>query len=158
MAVVVRRATVEDARIIADFALKLVIQHQQYNERRFARLADAEQMTAFYGGQTKAEDSVVLVAELDEKVVGFAFLHFERKNYADLSESAVRLHDIYVDETARGQEAGKSLLDAANETAKEFKASKLILSVAVQNENARRIFERAGYKTTMLEMMLDLNL
>lgn len=156
MAVVVRRAVFEDAPVIGKYAQKLVEQHEDYDQQRFARLASQDQKAAFYASQTNSEESAVLVAELDGEVVGFAFVQFELKDYAGLIESAAWLHDIYVTEAARGFEVGKKLLEAAVIAAKEFGASKLMLSVAVQNEKARRIFERAGYRTTMFEMMLDL--
>jgi ribosomal protein S18 acetylase RimI-like enzyme len=156
MAVVVRRATSEDAQTIADYALKLVAQHLDYDALRFARLVDSKQAASYYGNQTNVKDSAVLVAELEGKIIGFAFVRFDSKNYADLLESAAWLHDIYVDEEFRGSHAGKSLLEAATQAAKDFGASKLMLSVAVQNELARKVFENAGFKTTMLEMMLDL--
>jgi GNAT superfamily N-acetyltransferase len=156
MSVVVRRAIKADAQIIADFAQKLVLQHREYDAKRFTKLAGSKQAEFFYGRQTEVENSAVFVAELDEKIIGFAFIQFEEKNYADLLENAVWLHDLYVDEAYRGSSAGKLLLKAAIQAAKEFKASKLMLTVAAQNEKARQIFERAGFRTTMYEMMLDL--
>ena len=137
-------------------ALKLVVQHEGYNSKRFSRLADAEQMEWFYGGQTQATDAAVLVAELDGKVIGFAYVQYEAKNYADLLENAAWLHDLYVDEAARGSKAGKLLIEKSIEIAKEFGAGKLILSVAAKNEFAKEFFERSGFRTTMFEMMLDL--
>lgn len=155
-AVTVRRATFEDAKIVAKLAHKLILQHTNYNPKRFIQIAEPEQMELFYGNQTTAKDAAVLVAEANEKIVGFAFLQFEAKNYAALLESAVWLHDLYVDEAARGLGAGKSLIEAAVKTAKELGANKLMLSVAAQNEVAQTFFERIGFKTTMVEMWLDL--
>jgi ribosomal protein S18 acetylase RimI-like enzyme len=154
--VVVRRATAADAETIAVYALKLFRQHREYDERRFIEVTDLKQAAAYYSSRTKAEDAAVLVAELDDKIVGFAFVEFELKNYAALLESAAWLHDIYVDEAARRTRAGKILTEAAVEAAKELGASKLMLTVAVQNEIARNFFENAGFRTTMLEMTLDL--
>ena len=154
--VVVRRAAIEDAKTIAGFALELFRQHREYDERRFMEVSDHRQAEKYYGSQTNAKDSAVLLAELDEKVVGFAFIQFELINYAGLLESAAWLHDIYVEDAARQSNAGRSLIEAAARTAKELGASKLMLTVAVQNEIARRFFEHAGFRTTMLEMMLDL--
>jgi ribosomal protein S18 acetylase RimI-like enzyme len=49
----------------------------------------------------------------------------------------MRLHDIYVDEAARGQGAGRMLMEAVVTEAKEFGAAKILLSVAVMNTLAR---------------------
>lgn len=154
MSVVVRRATKIDAPIIAEFAMKLVEQHVGYDPIRFARLGDLEGMARFYGGQTEAQDAAVLVAEVEGRPAGFAYIRYEARNYAELSEKTARLHDIYIDETVRREGAGKSLVEGAVEVAKEFGASKLILSVAAQNSAAQAFFERSGFRTTMHEMML----
>ncbi len=72
-------------------------------------------------------------------------------------ENAAWLHDIYIDEAARGHSAGKLLLEKSIEIARdEFGADKLMLSVAAKNEFAGDFFGRSGFKTTMVEMMLDL--
>ena len=73
MTVTVRRATIEDAPVIADYALKLSRQHQNYDASRFMALTDYEGAVKFYGLQTRIKDAAVLVAESNEKVVGFAF-------------------------------------------------------------------------------------
>ncbi|HEX8289976.1 MAG TPA: GNAT family N-acetyltransferase [Pyrinomonadaceae bacterium] len=156
MSVTFRRAVREDARTIAEFAHKLVEQHQQYNPKRFAEIADKEQMTMFYGSQTQAKDAAVLVAEFEKRVVGFAYIKYEAKNYADLLVSAAWMHDLYVEETARGQKAGKLLLEKAVEVAKQLGAEKLMLTAAFQNKRAREFFEHNGFRTTMVEMMFDL--
>jgi len=98
----------------------------------------------------------VFVAEIDGKVVGFAYLQYEERNYVDLLEKAARLHDMYVAEEARGSGAGRLLIQAAVDAAKEFGADKLVLSVAAKNEYARAFFERSGFRSTMIEMMLRL--
>lgn len=88
MSVSVRRAVVEDARTIAEFALKLFAQHTNYNPNRFTIPANQEGAEWFYGNQTKAKDAAVLVAEIENKIVGFAYLEFEERNYASLLENA----------------------------------------------------------------------
>lgn len=150
----VRRATKEDARIIAEYAMKLVDQHVGYDPVRFARTATREGAECFYGGQTDVADAVVLVAEIEGTVVGFAYIGYEEKNYADLATAAARLHDIYVDETARHSGAGRELIKGSVKVAKEFGAAKLLLSVAAKNTAAKEFFEQAGFVTTMHEMML----
>jgi GNAT superfamily N-acetyltransferase len=156
MSIVVRRARKDDARTIADYALMLFAQHHAFDPERFVRLTDVKGAEWFYGSQSEAKDAAVLVAELNRKVVGFAYLRYEEKNYMDLLENAVRLHDIYVDEAVRGTGVGKGLMNAAIETAKGFGADKLVLSVAARNEHAREFFIRGGLRETMVEMTVNL--
>jgi ribosomal protein S18 acetylase RimI-like enzyme len=156
MSVTVRRANLEDARTIAELSLKLVVQHRGYDSRRFTQLASLEQAEWFYSKQTSASDAAVLVAELEGKIVGFAYIEFEAKDYANLLENAAWLHDIYIDETTRGHSVGKLLIEKSVEVTEELGADKLMLSVAAKNEYAREFFERNGFRKTMVEMMLDL--
>ncbi len=156
MSVTVRRAVTQDARTIAEYAIKLVVQHQDYDAHRFSRLATVEQAERFYGSQIKVNDAVVLVAELEDVIIGFAYLQFEAKDHANLLENAAWLHDIYIDEAARGHNAGKSLIEESIEIAKELGADKLMLSVAAKNDYGRKFFERNRFRTTMVEMMFDL--
>ena len=157
MSLTIRRARPGDEDRIAEFAMKLVEQHVAYDALRFARIATLDGMKWFYGGQMDAEDAVVLVAEMTGEVVGFAYMTYEAKNYADLAVSVARLHDIYVDTEVRKSGAGQKLIQAAGMAAKQFGATKLMLSVAAKNPTAQRFFEVAGFETTMHEMMLRLD-
>ena len=156
MAVTVRRALKTDARRVAELALKLFAQHCDYDARRFMRVDNAEQAAWYYGSQTEVADAAVLVAELEGAIVGFAYIQFEARDYANLLENAAWLHDIYIEEAARAQNAGKLLIEASIEAGKELGADKLMLSVAAKNEVAHDFFERRGFRETMIEMMLDL--
>jgi len=156
MSVTVRRATRKDARTVAEMAIKLAFEHVNYDARRFSELAPLEQAQQYYAGQTETDDAAILVAELDGKIVGFTYIQYEAKDYANLLETAAWLHDIYISEAARGQNAGKLLIERSIEAAKELGADKLMLSVAAKNEFAHGFFERNGFKETMVEMMLDL--
>ena len=76
MTALVRKATKDDAKRIAEFAMKLVDQHVAYDENRFARIATLEGMKWFYGNQMDASNAAVLVADLDGNVVGFAYVAY----------------------------------------------------------------------------------
>lgn len=143
-------------RRVAQLALRLVEQHENYDSRRFSKLYDENQAEWYYASQAESSDAAVLVAELDGEIVGFAYIQYEAKDYANLLENAAWLHDIYVEEAARGAKAGKLLIEAAVEAAKELGADKLMLSTAAKNEYAQEFFRRSGFRETMIEMMLDL--
>lgn len=157
MAVVVREATRDDAETVARFAMLLSEQHREYDAERFISLSNAEGAKSYYGSQTEAEDAVILLAEDEGNAVGFAYIQYDAINYADLLTSAAWLHDIYVEESARGLGTGQKLIEAAAKAAKKLGADKLMLHVAAKNALGMEFFERHGFRTTMLEMMLKVS-
>ena len=154
MAVTVRHAERADAAKVAEFAVALFELHAAWNPRRFTQIATADGATRFYGD--RAENGSVLVAESDGKVVGFAYFEYEPTLYAELATKVAWLHDIYVDPASRGEGVGSDLIAKVRHEAKQLGANKVLLSVAVQNAEGHRLFERKGFKTTMHEMMLGI--
>jgi ribosomal protein S18 acetylase RimI-like enzyme len=99
----------------------------------------------------------VLVVEVENKIVGYSFIRLEESSFVDIAPESVWLHDIYIDESARGMGAGKLLLDASIGAAKKLGSQVLILQVAAQNEFAKKLFEANGFKVATYEMMMILN-
>lgn len=155
MAIIVRRARPEDADKIAEFALSLFAQHRDYDPERFADLGDIDGARRFYGGCIDADSAAILIVENDGRPVGYAFLQYEERNYAELLESVAWLHDIYLDEAARGIGAGRALMNACVAAAQELGADKMVLHVAAKNAVGQEFFELAGFRTTMFEMTLE---
>jgi GNAT superfamily N-acetyltransferase len=157
MAVVVRRATKQDADKIAEFSVALAEQHYGYDQVRFSRLITVEGAAAYYGGRSEAENAAVLLAEIEGRIVGFAYMEYEPVLYAELATKVAWLHDIYVEPDAQRSGAGGKLIQAVEEEAKRQGANKVLLSVAVENEKAQQFFQRSGFRTTMYEMMLPID-
>ena len=157
MAVVVRKATADDAGKIAEFSVALAEQHYSYDQVRFSRLITLEGATEYYGGRSEEENAAVLLAEVEGRIVGFAYMEYEPVLYAELATKVAWLHDIYVESDARDSGAGRKLIEAVAEEANRLGATKVLLSVAVKNEKAQQFFERSGFRTTMYEMMLPID-
>ncbi len=159
MNLIIRRAGEQDVAAVSGFALELVQQHQSYNARRFVGFDSHEsRLFELFSREVDRAESVVLIAELENQIIGYAFVRVEQASLIEISARCVWLHDIYVAPAARGHDAGKKLLDAAAAAAREELGSEvLMLHVAPQNERARKIFESFGFQPTMTEMMLDLS-
>lgn len=156
MQAVVRKAEDGDEEAVARFAIKLFEQHVEYDPERFSLLGTEQGAEQYYRSRFSTNDSRVVVATLDDVIVGFAYVEKDDLNYAELLQRAAWLHDVYVDESARGLGVGKSLLDAAVNAARQLGAEKLLLTVASKNTLAQRAFEKAGFRQTMSEMTLNL--
>lgn len=153
----IRRATPNDLQVLGSYGGKLAHQHRGYDPRRFALFEPVEaEFARFYEEQLCREDAAILVAELAGRVVGYAFVRVEPESFVDALAATAWIHDIYIDESARGHGVGTRLMGATIAAAKELGSNNLMLSVAAQNEGARRVFEKHSFRLTMHEMRLDL--
>lgn len=143
-----------DLPAVGRLAGKLVRMHHDLDPRRFIHLASPESGYARYLGGELANDRVVLlVAErTPEDVVGYAYGRMEPRSYDDLLEACGKLHDIYVEDSARGHGLGEALLNEMIRRLTDKGAPRVLLLTAVQNEAAQRLFQKLGFRTTMLEM------
>ena len=152
----IRRATGGDLESLVAFAIQLFRQHQAYDRDRF-QIAEplAVRQREFFAEQINSEQTAFIVAESDEKIVGYAFLKIEEESFIDVRTATVWLHDIYLDEAARGRKIGERLLDAAKNAARDLGSDSLMLSVSPNNETAYKLFKDYGFRPTLTEMRLD---
>ena len=158
MTVVIRPATSADLPVIGRLGALLVRIHHDFDPKRFiAATPQTERGYASYlGSQLSDTNVVVLVAELDGVVVGYTYAGAEGYDYMSLRGPAGVLYDIVVDPDHRGSGIGRKLLDATFAALGERGAPRVVLSTAERNEVAQRLFERAGFRRTMIEMTREL--
>ena len=111
---------------------------------------------SFLGTQLGDPNIVVLVAERNGEVLGYTYAGVEGKDYMALRGPAGVLYDIVVDPGHRQQGVGRMLLDATLAALKGRGAPRVVLSTAEKNDAAQRLFDRAGFRRTMIEMTREL--
>jgi ribosomal protein S18 acetylase RimI-like enzyme len=151
--VTIRPATKADEAALGRYGGALMRQHHEFDPLRFVRSENPE---AGYGrflvSQLEEPGSVVLVAERAGAVVGYAFAALEPMSWKDLRAACGYLHDVFVDPAARGAGAGERLVRSAIAWLEEHGAPRVVLMSAARNESAQRLFERVGFRRTMVEM------
>lgn len=132
--------------------------HYAFDNRRFLEPnpADAAGYARFLQSQLDHDGSIVLVAERRDRVVGYVYAAVEPLSWKDLRDECGYIHDLLVTDAARGRGAGEALLDAAIEWLQQRGMPRVVLGTAAQNEHARRLFTRRGFRPTMIEMTLEL--
>jgi ribosomal protein S18 acetylase RimI-like enzyme len=150
----VRPAAPADFPAIGRLGAFLVRTHHDLDSKRFiAATPQTERGYAtFLGTQLAEPDVVILAAEQDGAVIGYAYAGVEGRDCMSLRGPAGVLHDIVVDPAHRGQGIGRMLLDATLAALEARGAPRVVLWTAERNEGAQRLFERAGFRRTMLEM------
>ena len=158
MTVTIRPGTAADVRAMGRLGAVLVQTHHDFDAARFiAATPQTEHGYASYlGSQLAKRDIIILVAEDDGDVLGYTFAGIEGYDYMELRGPAGVLYDIVVDQAHRGRGIGQALLDATLAELKTRGAPRVVLSTAERNESAQRLFARAGFRRTMIEMTREL--
>ena len=97
----------------------------------------------------------MLVAGRGGDVVGYAYGALEGTDWMSLRGPAGVVHDLVVDPEHRRAGVGALLLRAAIDALEQLGARQIVLSTAEGNVAAQRLFARAGFRRTMVEMTRD---
>jgi ribosomal protein S18 acetylase RimI-like enzyme len=157
-AVNVRPATPADVPVIGRLGALLVREHHEFDPQRFIAASSQTEKSYgwFLGTQLDEPNIVILVAERDGEVIGYTYSGVEGTDYMALRGPAGVMYDIVVDSAHRKQGVGRMLIDATLEALKARGAPRVVLSTAERNAAAQRLFDRAGFRRTMIEMTREL--
>jgi ribosomal protein S18 acetylase RimI-like enzyme len=155
---VVRRATQADVSALGRLGAMLMRAHYAFDQQRFLSPGDLpeEGYGWFLGSQLTEDDVVVFVAERAGQVIGYVYAGIEPLSWKELRDEAGFIHDIAVDERARGTGVAGPLLEAAVAWLRERGAPRVMLWTAEPNEAAQHLFVRHGFRRTMIEMTREL--
>jgi len=106
-----------------------------------------------WGGLRKAiagEDALVLLAELDGDVAGYAVAR--RQNPA-----RAHLNDIYVRPHARRRGVAKELIGAVTSEMRNRGVQVMTLGVDLANTTARTVYRRLGFREDSVRLVVDLD-
>jgi ribosomal protein S18 acetylase RimI-like enzyme len=151
---IIRRAAERDAAALGRLGAALVQLHHAFDAERFLKPGEhvEEGYARFLTSQLTRDDDVVFVAERAGEVIGYVFAGIEPRSWKELRDEAGFIHDVLVTEAARGTGAGERLVEAAAEWLVARGVKSVMLWTAAKNEGAQRLFERLGFRKTMIEM------
>jgi ribosomal protein S18 acetylase RimI-like enzyme len=151
----IRNAGPGDRQFVVDLARRLVDGFEAPSHRTKPELIEADRraLETWFHDPAKA-DEAMLIAELDGKPAGCAFLvtlvdYFNERPHAHLSVLAV-------EKWAEGKGVGSALLDRCAAWAKERHSDRLTLSALVTNSRARALYERKGFGGEYIRYVLPL--
>jgi ribosomal protein S18 acetylase RimI-like enzyme len=156
-AVVVRTMGAADLDDVGRMAAALVRFHHDLDAKRFLLVDGVEQgYKRYFESQLGEPKTTLLVALRGGRRVGYAYARLEPRDWNALLDAHGALHDIYVEAEARRAGVASALLVEVRARLLAAGAPRILLSTAVQNEAAQRLFAQHGFRRTMLEMTADL--
>lgn len=105
--------------------------------------ADAGLALQFIGERMRGQESVILVAQAAESIVGFCQLY--PSFCSVIARPIYTLYDLYVAPEARQTGAGRALMQAAHAHARQNGFARLDLSTARTNHQAQALYESLGW-------------
>lgn len=105
--------------------------------------SDEEGARQFLLNRFKKQDSIIFIAYIDYKAVGFAQLY---PLFSSVSMQAMYLlNDLYVDTNYRGQGIGEALIEKAKQLCVSKKNKGQAIQTALDNP-AQRLYKRLGFE------------
>jgi GNAT superfamily N-acetyltransferase len=156
--IAVRRATAVDAPALGRMGAGLMRLHYAFDSQRFLDPGARPEAgyASFLRGQLDDHEHAVFVAEQDGRVVGYIYAGVEPLSWKELRDRAGFLHDLVVVEDARRGGVATALLTAAIEWLATLNVPRVMLWTAQQNTAAQELFEKRGFRRTMVEMTREL--
>lgn len=100
----------------------------------------------------------IFVAKLEERIVGYIILSSrEGKKNGYRYRKELDIDAMGIDENYRNQGIGRNLLEYVKEYAKENNYTDLRLTVNEENENARHLYEKVGFKVKNIAYSMQIN-
>jgi len=109
--------------------------------------ADLAQTRAEFAEALTEADALLLVAELDGQLAGYALAVVETAGDDLLDSPFGTLQYLVVKEAFRGRGIGKALIERACDAMRDRGITVMDLLVWEFNEEARRLYERCGFST-----------
>ena len=154
----ISQAKESDRAAVGRLGALLVAEHHQFDPQRFiAPMANlAERYGDFLIAQSKRPEMRVIVAKRGGEVVGYAFGGMEGNDYMALRGPAGVIYDLVVDPEHRREGIGQALLAGMLDALAELGAPRALLFTAYKNDIAQALFDKVGFRRTMIEMTLEL--
>jgi len=107
---------------------------------------------AYRREQLRDENAALFVAEREGRLVGYTHVDYGETPPVFARGAEANVNEVYVAPDYRGNGIAGDLLDRAEAWAADRDCEHVTLSVNVDNETARRVYESRGYETRRHKM------
>lgn len=153
----IREMKREDLPAVGELAAQLVGLHHQWDRTRFFTTPEVSTgYQRFFASQLGNQSVLLLVAEVDGAVAGYLYGSVEGRDWAMLLDDHGAVHDVFVAESARRRGVARALMDEATTRFARRGLKRVVLYASSANAEGQALFQRLGFRPTMVELTLDL--
>ncbi len=134
--------------------------HHTMDPKRFFLAKGIERgYREWFARELQKSDTILLVAvqtPQENEPIAYCYGRIEERDWNLLLDRHAALHDIFVSPDARRCSAASLLVEAFIARATTLGAPRIVLSTAHSNQKAQLLFEKLGFRPTMIEMTREL--
>ena len=148
----IRKAQMEDTPRLNFLLTLLISDEKQYDES----INENFVVTDMYENFVNDPKRIMLVAEEDEKIIGYLYGYIIEGDEVE-TETVAKLDALFVEEDYRKMGAAENLIDHFKVWVINHNISKMVVNVCSANYKAKGLYQKKGFKTTKETMSLEIN-
>lgn len=147
----IRKANIKDAKSVNELLTLLIRDEKKYD----ININEECTIEKLYEDIIPNENSIVLVAEKDKKILGYLFGYIIENGNAYLEKSA-KLEALYIDEKYRKNKIATSLIEKFKIWSKEKKVKYIEVQVLNENASAYNLYKKEEFKEFKSTLLMEL--
>lgn len=152
IAVIIRKATIEDVQSVLVLVYKLMECHLRFDEYYKLGSNSHASYSEYFERLVRSEDTVVIVVEDNRTIVGYLAAKIEERPPVFKEEKRGWVDSAYVLENYRGKGIGRKLTEKALELLKNKGIKHVELTVDSKNELGYKVWKSLGFETWQIIM------
>ena len=146
----IRKANIKDAKSVNELLTLLIRDEKKYD----ININEECTIERLYEDIIPNENSIVLIAEKDKKILGYLFGYIIENGNAYLEKSA-KLEALYIDEKYRKNGIAASLIEKFKIWSKEKKVKYIEVQVLNENVNAYNLYKKEEFKEFKSTLLME---
>jgi len=153
----IRPATPKDVPGVLPMVRKIAGMHEKLDPAKYSFRSDSVDMYRnWLISRCSDPKSVFFVADSGKVLVGFLIGTVEDEIPIYRVESFGFIHDIWVEEDYRHEGIARQLITLCIERFREIGVEQIRCDTAWENQTARELFKRCGFRPSTVEMLMEL--
>ena len=147
----IRKANLQDASIVNGFLTKLIHDEKKYD----SNINDKCEIKEFYENMISNDDSCILIAEYENKIVGYLYGFIVNDGDTCINLTS-KLDALYVEEEYRNKGIANSLIDEFKKWSRTKNIKIIEVSVCNENESAINLYSKHNFKSIKTVMITEI--
>lgn len=143
---------INDAKKCNYLLTKLLISESKYDKN----LRNDYIVTNYFENKYQKEDNILLVAKIEEDVIGYAYCIIEEESNELVISKTTLLDGIFIEEKYRKHGVATKLINECKNWSKKTGAKFFEIKIISENSNALKLYEEIGFKDFEHKMRMEL--